>query len=108
LLWEGPAGEMITEDDLQDSTTQCPRGTWTRYAQVSSTFKMIFKCFILQQVIVKPSCFIICNVYQKFGRFCKQNSKNKNKRAIYLNNDFYWLKMCLKRQIQGDAIPRKR
>jgi hypothetical protein len=29
-----------------------PGDTWTRYAQVSSTFKMIFKCFIFLQIIV--------------------------------------------------------
>ena len=66
-----------------------PGDTWTRYAQVSSTFKMIFKCFIILQAIVLAFMFFICNAYQKFGHFCKQNSKNKNRKAIYLNNVFY-------------------
>jgi hypothetical protein len=40
-------GEMLTGDDLQIGTTNAPGSTWTRYGQVSSTFKMIFNCFNL-------------------------------------------------------------
>jgi hypothetical protein len=40
-------GKIFTSDDLQIRTTDAPGSTWIRYAQVSSTFKMIFKCFNL-------------------------------------------------------------
>ena len=79
----------------QDSL-KCPQHSkW--FSNVLSSCKLLFSLHVF-----------ICNAYQKFGHFCKQNSKNKNKRAIYLNNDFYWLKMRLKRQIHWEAIPRKR
>ena len=92
----------------KNSTTKCPQGIHgqdtLKCPQHSKWFSNVLSfCNLLLSLHV-----FICNVYQKFGRFCKQNSKNKNKRAIYLNNDFYWLKMCLKRQIHWEAIPRKR
>jgi hypothetical protein len=70
-------GKIFTGDDLQIGTTDAPGSTWTRYGQVSSTFKMIFKCFNSFCTSLFSLHVFICNVYQKFGRFCKQNSKNK-------------------------------
>jgi len=103
LLQPGTKG-----DNLQPTRHTCPRGLHgqdtLKCTQHSKWFSNVLSfCTLLSSLHV-----FICNVYQKFGRFCKQNSKNKNKRAIYLNNDFYWLKMGLKRQIHQEAIPRKR
>ena len=45
-------GKIFAGDVLQIGTKGAPGSTWTRYAQVSSIFKMIFKCFVILQAIV--------------------------------------------------------
>ena len=80
---------MLTGNDLRNGTTDAPGGTWTRYAQVSSTFKMIFKCFTLSARHCLAFMFLYAMFIKNSDVFANKNSKNKNKRAIYLNNDFY-------------------
>jgi hypothetical protein len=74
-------GKIFTGDDPQIRTTDAPGGIWTRYAQVSSTFKNDFQMFYPSARYCQAFMFFICNVYQKFGRFCKQNSKSKKQES---------------------------